>query len=211
MEFTMRLVTRGLALAIGAALAGCVSQPVSYGWPDEGAFPEPYPGDAYAANPYPADPALADTSEEITEPPPPLPVYEQPPCPEPGFLWTPGLWQWGPTGYFWVPGTWVAPPGPGLLWTPGYWGLASGAYIFHAGYWGPHVGFYGGIDYGFGYVGEGYFGGRWDGDRFEYNRAVTNVNVAIVHNTYNETIVNNVSVAAGAPAATDTLLTMVSL
>jgi len=83
----------------------------------------------------------------------------------------------GPSGYFWVPGTWVGPPAPGLLWTPGYWGLAGDAYVFHAGYWGPHVGFYGGIDYGFGYVGEGYYGGRWAGDRFEYNTAVNNVKI----------------------------------
>lgn len=42
--------------------------------------------------------------------PPPLPVYVQPPCPAPGFLWMPG-------------------------------------------YWARHVGFYGGVDYGFGYPG----------------------------------------------------------
>ena len=29
-----------------------------------------------------------------------------------------------------------------------------------------HVGFYGGVDYGFGYVGDGYEGGRWDNGRF---------------------------------------------
>ncbi len=64
---------------------------------------------------------------------------------------------------------------------------------------GSHVGFYGGIDYGFGYVGEGYYGGRWAGDRFEYNTAVNNVNVNIVHNSYNQTIVNNVNIVGGAP------------
>ena len=25
-------------------------------------------------------------------PPPELPVYEQPPIPEPGYMWTPGYW-----------------------------------------------------------------------------------------------------------------------
>jgi WXXGXW repeat (2 copies) len=55
--------------------------------------------------------------------PPPLPVYDQPPIPEPGYMWTPGYWAWDDdTGYYWVPGTWVLPPEPELLWTPGYWG-----------------------------------------------------------------------------------------
>ncbi len=190
----MRLVTRASAFAIGLALTGCVVQPGYYGWPDEAAVPDNYSGDSYPGNTAADYQEPTDAPEEITEPPPPLPVYEQPPCPEPGYIWTPGLWQWGPAGYFWVPGTWVAPPAVGLLWTPGYWGLAGGAYIFHAGYWGPHVGFYGGINYGFGYVGEGYFGGRWDGDRFAYNTAVNNVNVNIVHNVYNQTTINNVNI-----------------
>jgi hypothetical protein len=51
-------------------------------------------------------------------------------------------------------------PEPGFLWTPGYWGWGDGAFIFHEGYWGPHIGFYGGINYGFGYVGFGYEGSR---------------------------------------------------
>jgi hypothetical protein len=66
--------------------------------------------------------------------------------------------------------------------------------MFHAGYWGPHVGFYGGVNYGFGYGGVGFAGGRWVGNSFAYNQSVTNVNVTVVHNTYNETVVNNVSV-----------------
>lgn len=126
--------------------------------------------------------------------PPPLPVYVQPPCPVVGWMWTPGYWAWGGGGYFWVPGTWVAPPRVGFLWTPGYWGFVRGAYIWHAGYWGPHVGFYGGVHYGFGYTGAGFFGGRWIGGAFAYNRSVTNVNVAVIHNTYNQTVINNVNV-----------------
>jgi hypothetical protein len=93
-----------------------------------------------------------------------------------------------------VPGTWVQPPRVGLLWTPGYWAVASGVYVFHAGYWGPHVGFYGGVNYGFGYVGTGFVGGRWVAGSFAYNQAVTNVNVTVIHNTYRETVVNNVTV-----------------
>lgn len=116
--------------------------------------------------------------------PPALPVYVQPVCPSPGYLWTPGYWAYGPEGYYWVPGVWVAPPSAGLLWTPAYWGWSGGAYLFHAGYWGPHVGFYGGINYGFGYTGVGFVGGRWNGGVFAYNTAVLNVNAAIIHNTY---------------------------
>jgi hypothetical protein len=126
--------------------------------------------------------------------PPPLPVYVQPPCPVVGWMWTPGYWSWAPAGYFWVPGTWVAPPRIGVLWTPGYWGFVGRAYIWHAGYWGPHVGFYGGVHYGFGYGGVGFAGGRWVGGGFAYNRSVTNVNVTIIHNTYNQTVINNVNV-----------------
>ena len=31
--------------------------------------------------------------------PPALPVYEQPPCPVEGYLWTPGYWAYGHHGY----------------------------------------------------------------------------------------------------------------
>ena len=64
----------------------------------------------------------------ITVAPPPLPVYVQPVCPQPGYMWSPGYWAWGDEGYYWVPGTWVPAPAPGLLWTPGYWGWANGYY-----------------------------------------------------------------------------------
>jgi hypothetical protein len=124
--------------------------------------------------------------------PPALPVYEQPLCPGDGFIWTPGYWAWDPEyeEYYWVPGTWVEAPEVGLLWTPGYWAWERGAFFFHEGYWGRHVGWYGGISYGFGYFGHGYEGGRWDNGRFYYNRSVTNVNITEVHNVYNTTIIN---------------------
>ncbi|MBS0395060.1 MAG: YXWGXW repeat-containing protein [Proteobacteria bacterium] len=109
-------------------------------------------------------------------PPPPLPVYAQPACPGDGFLWVPGYWAYDDdTGYYWVPGTWMLAPSPGLLWTPGYWAWNSGGYVWNAGYWGPHVGFYGGINYGFGYFGSGFVGGYWSGEHFRYNGAVTNI------------------------------------
>ena len=129
----------------------------------------------------------------VTFGPPALPVYEQPLCPGDGYIWTPGYWAWSDDDddYYWVPGTWILAPEVGYLWTPPYWAWADGAFVFYDGYWGPHVGFYGGVVYGFGYFGEGFEGGRWDHDHFYYNRSVTNVNVTVVHNVYNTTVINN--------------------
>jgi hypothetical protein len=136
--------------------------------------------------------AFAGVFVSITVAPPVLPVYAQPICPTPGYLWTPGYWAYGPAGYYWVPGVWVAPPAPGLLWTPGYWGFGGGIYAWHAGFWGPHVGFYGGVNYGYGYPGVGFIGGRWQGGAFFYNSAVLHVNTTVIHNTYiDRTVIHN--------------------
>jgi hypothetical protein len=190
-QTTLPLAGAALVLSAATLLGGCVVQervvappPRVYAPPP----PPPPPPPAYYAEP------AADVEVRATEAPPPLPDYEQPPCPEEGYLWTPGYWAWGGGGYYWVPGTWVQPPRVGVLWTPGYWGFVGGAYVFHAGYWGPHVGFYGGVNYGYGYVGVGFVGGRWSGNSFAYNRTVNNVNVTNIHNTYNETVINNVTV-----------------
>jgi hypothetical protein len=131
--------------------------------------------------------------QHVDTPPPPLPVYDQPPVPQPNELWQPGYWAYGPYGYFWVPGAWVAPPQVGYVWTPGYWGYNNGLYAFNQGYWATSVGFYGGVNYGAGYFGAGYVGGQWSGREFRYNTYVTHVNVNIVHNVYvNRTVyVNN--------------------
>jgi len=128
--------------------------------------------------------SFAQIGVAITIAPPALPVYEQPVCPGDGYIWTPGYWAWGDDGYFWVPGTWVEAPQVGFLWTPGYWGWGGSSFVWYDGYWGPTVGFYGGINYGFGYFGHGFEGGRWDGGHFFYNRAVTNLNVTVIHNVY---------------------------
>jgi hypothetical protein len=123
--------------------------------------------------------------------PPDLPVYEQPICPGDGYIWTPGYWAWDDDygDYYWVPGTWVLAPEPGYLWTPAYWGWGGSGFIFYAGYWSfGVVGFYGGIDYGYGYFGRGYEGGRWQGDRFYYNRSVNNVSVTEIRNVYEQPV-----------------------
>jgi hypothetical protein len=132
----------------------------------------------------------------ITVGPPALPVYEQPLCPGDGYLWTPGYWYWDDdiSDYYWVPGTWVLSPEVGFLWTPGWWGWGGDAFMWHEGYWGPTIGFYGGINYGFGYFGVGFAGGRWDNGHFFYNRAVMNVSVTDIHNVYNTTVVNNTTI-----------------
>ncbi len=110
--------------------------------------------------------SFAQVAVSIRIGPPALPVYAQPPC-----------------------------PGDGYLWTPGYWAFEVGLYGWHAGYWGPHIGFYGGINYGYGYGGVGFFGGRWAGERFVYNTAVTNVNTTVVRNVYvDRTVINNTTI-----------------
>jgi hypothetical protein len=146
----------------------------------------------------PATRANAGVFVSIGIAPPALPVYVQPPLPAPGYIWTPGYWSYGDAGYFWVPGVWVNPPRVGVLWTPGYWGFAGGLYGWHGGYWGPHVGFYGGVNYGFGYGGVGFFGGEWRGGAFAYNSAVANFGGVHVTNVYENrtviqqnTIINN--------------------
>jgi hypothetical protein len=93
-----------------------------------------------------------------------------------------------------VPGTWVEAPQPGYLWTPGYWAANGAVFVWNAGYWGPQVGFYGGVNYGFGYGGRGYEGGYWQDGHLFYNRAVINVGSVHVTNVYNKTVVNNISV-----------------
>lgn len=127
--------------------------------------------------------------------PPPLPVYEQPACPAEGFLWTPGYWAYDYDfdDFYWIPGTWVHPPEIGFLWTPAYWGWSGDRFVFYDGYWSPHVGFYGGINYGFGYFGTAFEGGHWENKQFFYNTAVTNVNTTEIHAVYNTPVVNNIA------------------
>ena len=106
--------------------------------------------------------------------PPAIPVYAQPPIPGDGYIWTPGYWAWTGEGYEWVDGAWVEPPYVDALWTPGYWGYGDGGYLWNAGYWGTSIGYYGGINYGFGYFGTGFYGGYWGGGHFCYNRGYNN-------------------------------------
>jgi WXXGXW repeat (2 copies) len=137
--------------------------------------------------------AFAGIQLSVNIAPPVIAVFDQPPCPGDGYIWTPGYYQYGDYGWYWVPGVWVQPPSVGVLWTPGYWGFVGGKYLWHAGYWGPKVGFYGGINYGNGYFGSGFSGGRWEGNVFHHNTVIVNVNRNNVHNTYEDrTVVHEV-------------------
>ena len=93
----------------------------------------------------------------VDQAPPPIPEYAQPDAP-------------GPAGYYWIPGAWRPAPYTGALWTPGYWAYAPIGYYFNPGYWGLNIGYYGGINYGYGYFGQGFCGGYWNSGRFFYNR-----------------------------------------
>ena len=164
--------------------------------PSEQAPPPDQPGDQSGyGDQYPGDSSggYSDTAYDVaSDPPPPIPDYDQPECPGDGYEWTPGYWAYSNDGgYYWVPGAWVMAPYVGVLWTPGYWGYNGGHYRWNHGYWGPHIGFYGGVNYGFGYDGNGYEGGYWRGQNFYYNTSVNRVNVSVVRNVYNYRITNN--------------------
>lgn len=147
---------------------------------DQGAYP--YPGENFDQ-----EQAAVDAGQDALyadQPPPPLPEYQQPELTEPGYLWTPGYWSYAATGYFWVPGAWVAPPYRGALWTPGYWDYSGRRYRFHHGFWASHIGFYGGVPYGYGYTGTGYYGGYWQGENFFYNQQVNRINNRVIRTVY---------------------------
>ena len=155
-----------IKVAWGAALD---TLPGSNAERDQGNVAQTKPQAIAASPPPPTEiDSAVDVDMRAADAPPPLLTEEQAPCTGDGYLWTPGYWAWG-GGYYWVPGAWVLPPRVGLLWTPGYWEYSGAIFAFHRGYWGPHIGFYGGVNYGFGYPGVGFVGGRWVGNKVSYN------------------------------------------
>lgn len=147
------------------------------------------PGPVIFTTPVPAT-AQVDVIVSSRVAPPMLPIYVQPPIPEVGYIWTPGYWNLARSGgYHWVPGTWVQPPAIDVLWTPPYWDRNGSDYVFHAGYWGSHVGYYGGVNYGYGYSGSGYDGGRWEDNHFVYNRSANNFGSVRVPTTYRHSVI----------------------
>ena len=59
--------------------------------------------------------AFAGIQFSVNIAPPVIAVFDQPPCPGDGYIWTPGYYQYGDCGYNWVPGAWVLSPSVGLL------------------------------------------------------------------------------------------------
>jgi hypothetical protein len=159
--------TNGISAAWGAALSAL-------------------PGDNAERDGKASADAGAVSSVSSATAPPPLPQEDQPALPDDGYLWTPGYWYWRNQAYIWVPGVWVRPPQLGVLWTPGYWSMAGAVFVFHPGHWGLTVGYYGGVNYGYGYFGTGYSGGHWIGNSFAYNTAVNRMNAAVVNHSYAE-------------------------
>ena len=138
------------------------------------------------------DPSAGDgTDDQADQPPPPLFDYDQPTAPGPYFFWCPGYWAHSSRGFFWVPGQWARAPFYGALWTPPYWSWSGSRSLFHHGYWAHHIGFYGGINYGFGYIGTGYFGGYWRGRDFYYNLAVTSADTTTIPTVYTHAVTYN--------------------
>jgi WXXGXW repeat (2 copies) len=151
-----------------------------------------FPPNAYTPLPPHFQPRrlIAADMDRVSVAPPLLPFYAQPAIPAQGYLWVPGFWAWRKSvpDYFWVPGTWVQPPQPGLLWTPPYWSRVDGGYAFRAGYWATEVGFYGGINYGYGYTGDGYQGAKWENGDLSYNRATNNLGSAGIAKAYDRSV-----------------------
>ncbi|MGC2080986.1 MAG: hypothetical protein WA728_34240, partial [Xanthobacteraceae bacterium] len=84
-------------MAVGSIWAITVGKPVlvraQY-------YPPPQNYDA----PQDHDAPQRDHVISVDVPPPPLPIYEQPIIPGPGYLWVPGYWAWSDDfGYYWVP------------------------------------------------------------------------------------------------------------
>jgi len=168
--------------------------PVDITTPDQ-STPDQQPGQPQTQPDAPPQTATNDittgdgSDDQADQPPPPLVDYDQPFSPGALYFWCPGYWANNANGFFWVPGQWVLAPYYGALWTPPYWSYSGTHFLFHRGYWADHVGFYGGVNYGFGYVGTGYFGAYWRGHDLYYNSTVTSVDATVVHNIYAHSVV----------------------
>ncbi len=66
--------------------------------------------------------------------PPPL-RYEVVPAPRPGYVWTPGYWDWRYNRHYWVGGTWVRQR-PGYVYSQPAWVQREGRWSLQRGGWG---------------------------------------------------------------------------
>ncbi len=95
------------AVALGAAVSGCVVAP--------------------------ARPVYADG--EVVTVAPPAPYYEAVGvAPAPGYVWLNGYWNWGGGRHVWVPGRWEAPRA-GYGYVPHAWVRQGGGWRQQPGYW----------------------------------------------------------------------------
>lgn len=78
--------------------------------------------------------AMAAPSSLDTDIPPPSPVFEVEPGERPGYIRTPGYWNWSHGRYVWIPGRWVAEQ-KGSLWTPDSWEQHGSKWHFVPGHW----------------------------------------------------------------------------
>ena len=177
-------------LTAGPILVSLMCGPLAFAQPSSLVTNSRFPSAGYLQIPPHFQPRPASAADKVTTAPPTLPSYAQPAIPKEGYLWMPGFWAWRKDvpDYYWVPGTWVKPPHAGLLWTPPYWSRADGGYVFNAGFWAEAIGYYGGIDYGYGYTAEGYRGGRWENGTFFYNSAANNLGSLTIAHVYDQTI-----------------------
>jgi WXXGXW repeat (2 copies) len=95
----------GRGAAIGAIIGGATSaaigaegepRPGGYRYYQDACYQQQPDGAWLAISPeYCAAPYAEDsTGIAVDIAPPPLPVYDQPPIPAPGYIWTPGYWAW---------------------------------------------------------------------------------------------------------------------
>ena len=123
-----------------------------------------------------------------------LPVYDQPPIPGPGYIWTPGYWAWNEIfqEYYWVPGAWAIAPRPGFVMDSWLLGLERRFICLECRLLGDRPSVFTAGLRGFGYTGVGFAGGYWSGGSFYYNRSMTNIsNTTVINNVYNQQVVNN--------------------
>jgi outer membrane lipoprotein SlyB len=76
----------------------------------------------------PPSPAPQTDNGAMTQAPPPPPVETVVPAPNPGYVWSPGAWQWNGR-WIWMGGYWASPPYPRAVWIGGYW--SRGPYGWH--------------------------------------------------------------------------------
>ncbi len=67
---------------------------------------------------------------------PPAPIVEtQPPMPGPGYVWTPGYYNYVNGNYVWTHGTWVVPPHGHHRWVAAHWGHDRHGWYREDGHW----------------------------------------------------------------------------